>query len=201
MRRLELVELEGIEGFFDWFKNLQKTGSYYQKAESWTKEKVLSAIAKAKQELLDIKRKVDKIFKTFPHLKAKYPEYEKLTKETEELLNAQIKEIKEVNVEGLGAVPAVALVVGGAVGVGTISLVAYLNKVESRKKEYLKLYSKIINDQNLTPTEKQRLIQTIQGQSSTESEKSYEGIAWILGLVVALVIIIVGLNLYKDLKR
>jgi|Deesub1362B_J571_1020462.scaffolds.fasta_scaffold00033_121 DNA repair exonuclease SbcCD ATPase subunit len=191
MKGLELVQMEGLEaGFFNWIKNIFKKSPLY-KAGEWTYSKAFSAIKKAKQDLLEIKQKIDTIFQKFPYLKIKYPEYEELTQESQKYLSAKVK--MEGFEEGLeGAVTM--LIVGGAI-VGVIGIATYLKRMQNLKQKYLNLYEQIMNDPSLSPSQKESMIKAIQQKSSGKAS-GLEGIAWVIGLVIAFIIVLIGVSLF-----
>lgn len=187
MKGLELVQMEGLEaGFFDWIKNVFKKSPLYRAGE-WTYSRALSAIKKAKEELLEVKQKVDTIFQKFPYLKVKYPEYEELNQEAEKYLHAQVK------MEGLEGAVAM-LMVGGAI-VGVIGIATYLKRMQDLKQKYLNLYEKIMNDPSLSSSQKENMIKALQQRGSGKTS-GLEGIAWVIGLVIAFIIVLVGVSLF-----
>lgn len=179
-KRLELVELTGLEKV----QIIEKIKEFLT-----AKEK----LKEAKKELKDIKEKLENIFKNLPaKLKTKYlKEYDKVKKELDILLTAEIK-------QDLGVAPAIGIPVALAI-VGAVGFANYLNKVQDAKIKSLELMEKILNDPELTSSQKQSLISTVQGK--TEQPKGdFGGIVWIFALVLVLILLLVGVQLWKTLK-
>ncbi len=181
-KRLELVELTGLEKV----QIIEKIKEFLT-----AKEK----LKEAKKELKDIKERLENIFKNLPaKLKTKYlKEYDKVKKELDILLTAEIKQ------EGLGVAPAIGIPVALAI-VGAIGFANYLNKVQDAKIKSLELMEKILNDPELTSSQKQSLISTVQGKTSEQPKGDFGGIIWIFALVLVLILLLVGVQLWKTLK-
>jgi ElaB/YqjD/DUF883 family membrane-anchored ribosome-binding protein len=175
---MKLVQLEGAKEVF---------GKIKKPVED------LAKIRKLKEEIKEIKGRIEKMLKKSSNLAKKYGnEYENWKKEAEAVLgNSELK--------GLDIAPAVVIGAGAVALTGTGLLI---NKLMSVKKKGLELKERILNDPELTFEQKKALLEA--GSQSEKIQDTGSSVVWVFALAIIFIMMmyaIGGLNAYKGFRK
>ncbi len=204
MRRmgLELVELSGVSGLdfalFDWLKKgWEKTKSFFNKEDEEKKKKLAEELKKLQTE----REKIKRIFEKFG---LKIPEkYERKYLELEEKFK------KLMGLEGITELGFVPLLIGG-IAIGATGLLAgwlgrglwdnAFGSVKKLKQEYSNLYNAILNDPNISPELKTKILSSASVPSPSGS--GFLGnLNWMIAIIFALIFIFMAWKVFQEIRK